>query len=72
MLCGNSEKNCNPYQQPPIINAAKGFEDKTYKRLSQVIEEEIPEARIVVLSGPSHAEEVARIFLQRWSAVHVT
>lgn len=45
---------------PIIINAAKGFEDKTYKRLSQVIEEEIPEARIVVLSGPSHAEEVAR------------
>jgi glycerol-3-phosphate dehydrogenase (NAD(P)+) len=45
---------------PIIINAAKGLEDKTYKRLSQVIEEEIPQARVVVLSGPSHAEEVAQ------------
>ena len=38
---------------PIIINAAKGLEDKTYKRLSQVIEEEIPQARVVVLSVQS-------------------
>ena len=43
-----------------IINAAKGLEINTHKRMSQVIEEEIPHARIAVLSGPSHAEEVAR------------
>jgi glycerol-3-phosphate dehydrogenase (NAD(P)+) len=46
--------------KPIIINAAKGLEENTYKRLSQVIGEEIPQARIVVLSGPSHAEEVAQ------------
>ncbi len=46
--------------RPIIVNAAKGLEENSYKRLSQVIEEEIPDARIVVLSGPSHAEEVGR------------
>lgn len=43
-----------------IVNVGKGLEDGTKKRLSQVIEEEIPTARIVALSGPSHAEEVGR------------
>lgn len=43
-----------------IVNVGKGLEDGTKKRLSQVIQEEIPTARIVVLSGPSHAEEVGR------------
>lgn len=47
-------------KNPIIINAAKGLEEKTYKRLSQVIGEEIPHARIVALSGPSHAEEVGQ------------
>ncbi len=46
--------------RPIIISAAKGLEENSYKRLSQVIEEEIPEARVAVLSGPSHAEEVGR------------
>ena len=44
-----------------VINTAKGFEQKTCLRLSQVIDEEIgSKERIVVLSGPSHAEEVAK------------
>ena len=43
-----------------VVNAGKGLEDGTLKRFSQVLEEELPEARIAVLSGPSHAEEVAR------------
>lgn len=45
-----------------IIHAAKGFEAHTLKRITRVLSEELPthdEARIVVLSGPSHAEEVA-------------
>lgn len=49
-------------QRPLIIHATKGLEQNTYKRPSQMIEEEIaPEnhASIVVLSGPSHAEDVA-------------
>lgn len=43
-----------------IVNLSKGLEDKTYKRLSEVITEENPNAKVVVLSGPSHTEEVAR------------
>lgn len=43
-----------------IVDVAKGIEDETLLRLSQVIEEEIPQANVAVLSGPSHAEEVGR------------
>ncbi len=43
-----------------IVNAAKGLEKDTGLRLSEVIAEELPESKIVVLSGPTHAEEVAR------------
>ena len=43
-----------------VVNAGKGLEDGTLHRFSQVLEEELPAARIAVLSGPSHAEEVAR------------
>ncbi|WP_407887127.1 NAD(P)H-dependent glycerol-3-phosphate dehydrogenase [Levilactobacillus sp. N40-8-2] len=49
--------------QPALIHASKGIEQKTYKRISQVLAEEIPAANrksITVLSGPSHAEDVAR------------
>ncbi len=44
------------------VSVAKGIENKTYLRISQVIQEvmELPAERIGVLSGPSHAEEVAR------------
>ncbi len=44
-----------------IVNVAKGIEDESLKRLSVVIGEEIPQARIAVLSGPSHAEEVGKL-----------
>lgn len=43
-----------------IVNVAKGIEDKTLMTLSEVIEQEIPQAVVAVLSGPSHAEEVGR------------
>ena len=43
-----------------LVNAAKGIEESTLKTLSEQIEEEIPKARIAVLSGPSHAEEVGK------------
>lgn len=43
-----------------LVNVAKGFEDGSLKRLSQVIGEEIPDHPFVALSGPSHAEEIAR------------
>lgn len=44
-----------------VVNVAKGFEKETLKRLSEVIYEELPNDKICVLSGPSHAEEVARM-----------
>lgn len=43
-----------------LVNVAKGFEEGTLKRPSEVIAEEIPQAQVVTLSGPSHAEEVSR------------
>lgn len=43
-----------------IVNVSKGLEDSTFKRLTQVIGEQLPAARVVALTGPSHAEEVAR------------
>lgn len=43
-----------------IVNVAKGIEEKTLFTLSEIIEDEIPQAEVAVLSGPSHAEEVGR------------
>ncbi len=43
-----------------IVNVAKGIEESTLMTLSQVIEEEVPQADVAVLSGPSHAEEVGK------------
>lgn len=43
-----------------IVNVAKGIEESTLMTLSEQIEEELPEADVAVLSGPSHAEEVGR------------
>ena len=43
-----------------VVNAGKGLEDGSLLRFSEVLEQELPTARIAVLSGPSHAEEVAR------------
>lgn len=43
-----------------LVNVAKGLEEGTLKRLSQVIKECAPQCQVCVLSGPSHAEEVAR------------
>ena len=41
-----------------ILNTSKGLEDKTFKRMSVVLREELPNSPIVILTGPSHAEEV--------------
>ncbi len=43
-----------------IVNVAKGIEEHTLMTLSDIIEEEVPQAEVAVLSGPSHAEEVGR------------
>lgn len=43
-----------------IVNVAKGIEEETLMTLSSIIEQEIPQADVAVLSGPSHAEEVGK------------
>ncbi len=42
-----------------VVNLSKGLEESTLMRLSEVYAEEIPQAKIAVMSGPSHAEEVS-------------
>ena len=43
----------------PIVICSKGFEKDSMMTLDEVVKEEIPNAKIAVLSGPSHAEEVS-------------
>ena len=49
----------NLVENRPIIICGKGFEKESLKTLDEVILEEMPEAKVGVLSGPSHAEEVS-------------
>lgn len=56
-------RQIRPVLSSPVtfIHASKGIEPDSSKRISEVIEEEVPAhliASVVVLSGPSHAEEV--------------
>ncbi|MBI4397264.1 MAG: NAD(P)-dependent glycerol-3-phosphate dehydrogenase [Elusimicrobia bacterium] len=45
-----------------VVSVTKGIETDTLKRMSEIIAEEVPplQGRVAVLSGPSHAEEVAK------------
>ena len=43
----------------PVIICSKGFEKDTLKTLDEVLQDEMPDVRVGVLTGPSHAEEVA-------------
>ena len=43
----------------PIIICSKGFEASTLYTLNEVVQDELPNAKIGVLTGPSHAEEVS-------------
>ena len=43
-----------------IVNAGKGIEESSFKLMSTVFAEELPQGTYVVLTGPSHAEEVGR------------
>lgn len=56
-----SELSNKLHHHPTIIHATKGIEPESLKRVSQLISEEMDAYNyddIVVLSGPSHAEEV--------------
>ncbi len=54
------EKNF-PIENKPVINVAKGIERNTLMRVSEILQDvtEIKQDNYVVLTGPSHAEEVA-------------
>ncbi len=54
-------RNMAPYirEGQLIVNVAKGIEESTLMILTDIIKEEIPQCTAAVLSGPSHAEEVA-------------
>lgn len=43
-----------------VLNVAKGIEHDTFLRMSQVIHQELPDVSVASLSGPNHAEEIAR------------
>lgn len=43
-----------------LVNVSKGIEEDTLMTMTDVISDEIPNANVAVLSGPSHAEEVGR------------
>lgn len=47
-------------QNRPVISVVKGIENDTFLRPSQVIEDVLGSRAVVALSGPSHAEEIAR------------
>lgn len=57
----NVIKQYVPYiKNQPIIMCSKGFEKETLQTLDTIIEEEAPNQKYGILSGPSHAEEVAK------------
>src|SRR3989344_7412258 len=61
---GTWKKAANALSKAPeaVVSLSKGIEEKTLMRMSEVIQDEFPKAKgkIAVVSGPSHAEEVAR------------
>lgn len=56
-LCNSLKGILRPEQI--IVSIAKGIEEETLMRLSEVINDVLPDNPVVVLSGPSHAEEVS-------------
>ncbi len=44
----------------PVVICTKGFEKDTLSTLDDVIKDEMPDVKLAILSGPSHAEEVSR------------
>ena len=58
----NTAKSMAPFVKngQVIVCVAKGIEETTLMTLSDIVEQEIPQAEVAVMCGPSHAEEVAR------------
>ena len=47
-------------EKQPIVICSKGIEESTALTLDEVVKQELPNAKVGALSGPSHAEEVSR------------
>ena len=58
----STSKNMTPFVEEGQIIACvgKGIEDDTFMTITDIVEEEIPQADVAVLCGPSHAEEVGQ------------
>ncbi|SFQ05774.1 glycerol-3-phosphate dehydrogenase (NAD(P)+) [Lachnospiraceae bacterium XBB1006] len=58
----STAKSMKPYLKKDqlVVTVAKGIEEDTNLTLAEIIKEELPEAEVAVLCGPSHAEEVGR------------
>ncbi|MBO5347742.1 MAG: NAD(P)-dependent glycerol-3-phosphate dehydrogenase [Lachnospiraceae bacterium] len=58
----STARKCAPFatEGQIFVDVAKGIEEDTLMTMTQIIAEEIPQANVAVLSGPSHAEEVGR------------
>ncbi len=57
-VCNQAREHISPYSI--IVSCSKGLEEGSLKRMSEVIGEVFPENTVVVLTGPSHAEELGR------------
>ena len=56
----------------PILSATKGLDPERHLRMSEVIAERFPDARVAVLSGPTFAREVAMAGRPRPSSPRAT
>lgn len=58
----STSKAMNPFVKEGqiIVCVGKGIEDETFMTITDIVEDEIPQADVCVLCGPSHAEEVGR------------
>ncbi len=63
MYTRNTARNMAPFIERGqlIVVVSKGIEENTLMTQTAIVEQEIPEAEVAVLSGPSHAEEVGRL-----------
>ncbi|HIV11289.1 MAG TPA: NAD(P)-dependent glycerol-3-phosphate dehydrogenase [Candidatus Faeciplasma avium] len=57
-VCNQAREHISP--SSIIVSCSKGLEEGSLKRMSEVIGEVFPENTVVVLTGPSHAEELGR------------
>lgn len=62
MFTRNTAKSMAPFVEEGqlIVSVAKGIEENSLLTLSEIIKEEIPQCRVAVLCGPTHAEEVGK------------